>query len=455
MESYEDYMFTIPNYDWEDIIYSKESFWQVIDENAKQPWDWRQLSYHQDIDWKVFEKYIDHAWDWKHLAHRKNIPMYLIEKYHNKDWQLGFNVRELGNIDDTMTLGDAVERYPNLSWDWDYLTKSSDFPCSYIYAHPDYGWKFYLVHTKPDFVITDVEKMPEKQWEWSALPEISIWSMIKSYPNRAWDWEYVLLNPPYDWDVLLNHSPPDIVQWYINGYIRRRKIHRFKNMIHSSNYVDKKCIDINLTNMVPMDVLRRYMKKKDWDFGLLSCRSDIDFSLIRIYNDKPWDFNAISIRENFDLSLVFAFPEKSWDFASLSKLHHLDFRLVAAFPDKPWDWMCLSSHKHLNWFLVSAYPDKEWDYVRLSKRSPVNWRFVTQQHIKHKWDWSFFHPTNDVVIKHFNLPWCGKKWRKLQRIVAARIIKRYWMKAYYDPEYKICQRRLTREFENMQNDLQN
>jgi hypothetical protein len=87
------------------------------------------------------------------------------------------------------------------------------------------------------------------------------------------------------------------------------------------------------------------------------------------------------------------------------------------------------------------------------KDKPLDWIFISYSH----------YITYEIVSKNRNLPWDWDALSgnnnmfdiefefklKAREHIAAYKIQQIWLRAYYNPEYLICQQRLLREFKNL------
>jgi hypothetical protein len=67
---------------------------------------------------EIIEKYPDKSWDWKWISENPNITMEIIEKYPDNPWNWSY-ISENPNI--TMEI---IEKYPDRTWNWEWISKN-------------------------------------------------------------------------------------------------------------------------------------------------------------------------------------------------------------------------------------------------------------------------------------------------------------------------------------------
>ena len=134
--------------------------------------------------------------------------------------------------------------------------------------------------------------------------------------------------------------------------------------------------------------------------------------------DLPWDWNAISERKIIYFQFILDNPQKRWNWAYLSQNLYIDIEHIINNSHLPWRWSEITYRRDVTFELVSNNLDKPWDWYQLSENSQFLFR-----------EYEYF----NYVKEHLSV-------KKIQR---------QWLKSYYDPQYKICQKRLLREFSSL------
>ena len=132
--------------------------------------------------------------------------------------------------------------------------------------------------------------------------------------------------------------------------------------------------------------------------------------------DKPWDWNGLSRKSNITMSDVDAHPDKPWDWNGLSRNPNITMSDVDAHPYKQWCWSWLSRYANITISDVFGNPDKPWDYRGLCS-NPRTFTAVTTEDIY------------DHVRK-----------RRATAVICQAVLR-----AFADPTYDYCRRRLARE----------
>jgi hypothetical protein len=132
-------------------------------------------------------------------------------------------------------------------------------------------------------------------------------------------------------------------------------------------------------------------------FRDISYNSNITLQNILDHKELPWDYSRISSNLNITLQNILDHPELPWNFSQLSSNPNITFQNVVDHPEINWNYNILSSN--FNIFRVS--------------------------------DLEYF-----IYIK---------------KHIAINRIKRQWLQTIYNPIYKICKKRLLKEFYKLEN----
>ena len=91
--------------------------------------------------------------------------------------------------------------------------------------------------------------------------------------------------------------------------------------------------------------------------------------------------------------------------------------IVEQHPEKPWSWYHLSTNPCITFDIVERNKDKPWEWDVLSS-SNILMNSIDE---------------SDMCRRHF----------------ASKRIQRQWHRCISNPSYKICKKRLSREFNNL------
>ena len=88
--------------------------------------------------------------------------------------------------------------------------------------------------------------------------------------------------------------------------------------------------------------------------------------------------------------------------------------MILKYSDKPWDWNQISTNPNITWDIIRRYPDKPWDWYKLSVNPSIKLSAINYLRLK---------------------------------IIKSNIIKRYWKKYTWDPEYPFAQKMVLKRAE--------
>jgi hypothetical protein len=359
--------------------------WDIIKNNLDIPWNWYMLSVNKNITWDIIINNQDYLWNWEYLSHYKSITWDIIKQ--NLDL---FKEKLHWNVIGFKFDFEILENL-GLSVPWNFQNLSR------LICYDIINW---------DIVI----KYKDQDWDWDALSDsINLdYNIILENINQPWNWNNISRNLEITSQVL---STNQNLNW---NYLNQNK---------------------NITE----DILLNYPDKPwDWNFSLSSYRNNISKEFILNNPDKPWNYDLLAykniiiidkitdwdlVSENLELPLEFIkeninlFTTKHhWQ--HLSRNENLNFDFILEHKDKPLDWSAISSSDYITYEIVSK-----------NRNLPWNWRCLT------------------VNINIWNIESEFKL--KAREHLAAYKIQQTWFKAYYNPEYLICQNRLYNEFKNL------
>jgi len=166
--------------------------------------------------------------------------------------------------------------------------------------------------------------------------------------------------------------------------------------------------------------------------------------------------------------------DKQYDWAFLSRSKSVTFEIVKQHLDKPWYWYNISCNKNITWGIVQANRDMPWVWESLSFNSNITWDIV-KDNINEPWDWQNMKINPNITIDMIDTicPLNGVKPLQLsfvnfnnklnlpineivtitKKYFAAKKIQSAFKEAYYNPNLKICRKRLRNEFEKIKKDF--
>ena len=152
--------------------------------------------------------------------------------------------------------------------------------------------------------------------------------------------------------------------------------------------------------------------------------------MIERYPDKPWCWSGISNNPNITMEIIDKYPDKPWNWSGISSNPNLTMDIIEKYPNKPLHWYCwISRNPNLTMEIIEKYPDKPWDWDRISSNPNLTIEMI-EKHLDKPWDWN--------VIASNGLNYKERYLTEARRHLAALRIQKHWMKARYNPAYKMC-----------------
>jgi dUTP pyrophosphatase len=267
---------------------------------------------------------------------------------------------------------------------------------------------------------------------------------------------------------------------YVNTRLSRNMTSNSDNMVELSHHPD-----------LTLDILKMYPDKA-WGFQTLHMHPNFSFEWVNEFTMKFWDWNVLSVKATIDD--LAKYPDLFWNWSLITdRIHYKD---IMAHPDLPWDFSLFFikniRDEHIPFLKMFKDRIPDWKWSRFAKCT--NWS-TFKKHMDLPWFWfandvnittEEFQPEDVLIIRElgvmFNwikltmnvhidiinanpdldwvpefLQWNRTTWKTpmqpietcIREWVAANVIKRQWRKAISDPNYKMCRRRLRREFKEL------
>jgi len=152
-------------------------------------------------------------------------------------------------------------------------------------------------------------------------------------------------------------------------------------------------------------------------WGHVSLFYKITNDMIHKYHDKPWDWVYMSMNKHLTWDIVKERLDKPWNWEFIgSKNKNITLQIIEENPNCPWEWKMICRYKTLTLdnIVNKNLPDSYWEYISMNE--------------------NIYKP--DAEFKaHF-----AKQWH------ASNTIKRDWLKCITDPTFRVCKKRLRKEF---------
>ena len=134
-------------------------------------------------------------------------------------------------------------------------------------------------------------------------------------------------------------------------------------------------------------------------------------------------------------------PEIEWDWYKLSANPSITMQDVLNHPSLNWKWDYLSANPSITMQDVLNHPEIKWDWYALSI-NPAITLFNIENNLNKPWLWRVFPHAKFANREKIIRKQCIKEFR------AINIIKKNWIKVFWNPEYRIGRKRLERSFSN-------
>ena len=375
------------------------TLWDTIINDPTQPWDFWKLSSHPELPWStLFARFPHKGWNWRALSRHPG---------------LDFNL---------------VFAYPDKLWDWHALSEHQNLTPDIIRANPNHFWNFGLT---PEIPLSILNKCPRYQNNWNSMTLHTPTETILQDRDKTWNWRevslradlpihFVIQNPNLSWD------------W---GHLSKR-------------YAE-----------FTMDEIMR-LKHKAWNWSTITLHPEMSWEILAKHPCVSWNENHI--RDNIpivtsqDWKAFWSIPYNRFhNSVNYNKIfqgddnHKIIHKLVQS---NKWNWRKISNL--IPWDIIT--PDAPLYWKKISRRLDLCWDTVFA-HPDWPWDWHSLaaHPTLTYTLytrKLHSLPWSPKSRSSLRRRFrheAARILQKWFKYVLYCPDYKVCTRRLLREFSEL------
>jgi len=146
---------------------------------------------------------------------------------------------------------------------------------------------------------------------------------------------------------------------------------------------------------------------KPWDWKCLSCKQNLDLSLIDKYPNKQWDYGALSTRKfkNSDefLTIVNKLPHKNWCIKLIND-NYITLSNILKYPCIKWS-ICQLEDDTIDVKIIEKYPHLNWGESKYNSIVPF---WVIDKYPLNKWHNLTYRSsiiTLDEFIKYKNIKW--------------------------------------------------
>jgi hypothetical protein len=350
--------------------------------------------------------------DFQGLSNNPKITMEIILAFKDENWNWQ-NISAKANINFT--------KYPDFPWDWSALSVNPNLTIKDIISTKNSTELFEWIDVSRHKNITmiDIENNPTLPWDWSS---VSCNPNIRNL-DKPWDWQWLSMNPNINFDFIVK-------------------------------FIEKSwCWDfVSMNSAVKMEHVLKH-PNLPWDYRTLSLNENITIQDILTHLDKPWCWQAISFSKYVTMQQVYV----PWDFYGLSRNPGIKFNDMMENPDKPWNWQMITLNPNITYKIIDENPTCSWDLTRLSMTFENVFKHMKPDRLS---ELSYYsNTTYNDFIQHPDIPW---NWysismhpmfltptpEEIRKWWASKTICKYIFEAYTNPSYKVCQKRLLKEFKN-------
>jgi hypothetical protein len=381
--------------------------WEIIKNNPTIPWNWPNISENKNITWDIILNNLDKPWFWDLISLNKNIT-----------WDIIIN-----NLD--------------CPWDWNYLSRYKPITWCIIKQNINLfkqrlNWNLIGSNLKFDFEILKNLGLTVP-WNFQNLSRSNIinWDIVIKYKDQDWDWDALSNSRNLDYNIILEH-------------------------INQAWNWDSISFNLKITSQV-------LSTNQNLNYYILSFNKSITEEILIDHKDKPWNYVGLSSNcQNISKEFVLNNPDKPWNYDLLAykniiimdKISNLttvihNTKLPLEFIKENIDlfttdqqWRCLSKNENLNFDFILDNLDKSLDWSAISSSDYITYEIVNNNR-NLPWNWRCLTVNKNMldIKSEFKL--------KAREHIAAYKIQQYWLRDYYNPEYLICQQRLSREFKSL------
>jgi hypothetical protein len=105
-----------------------------------------------------------------------------------------------------------------------------------------------------------------------------------------------------------------------------------------------------------------------------------------------------------------------------------------------WNWHYISLNPNITWNIIQANPDIQWDWLNISQNLNISLHIILSNPDK-PWNWNNISKNPNLFKINIS--------KVVREYFAQKTILKYWRNAICNPEYKICKKRLQKEFDEL------
>ncbi len=172
----------------------------IVRNNPQLNWNFYKMSYNSSITLELVEEFINEDWDFWVLVEQKNIinhPRSMEFFYNNLD-KIG--MRDFSQI----ATQEIIEKYPNLNWQHDMLSRNKNITFEFTKKHPEINWNYERFSENPNMNINILLNNLEINWDYSSLSSnlsIKI-TDIFNHPELPWFYRGLSIRKDLTWRIV-------------------------------------------------------------------------------------------------------------------------------------------------------------------------------------------------------------------------------------------------------------
>ena len=356
------------------------------------------------------------------MERQKHIVSQLLEYPPGVDFDVFVTQKEF------VTLDFVLENPGFVDWDWYSLSCHENIIFDHITKNPYLPWDMGALSLNENINLEIVMSHPEIKWSW---PDLSVNRGIpiqEIVTHKDLDWKWLSISYREDLTLKTVLENPE-VEWDMRGVASVARMSEAELEEHPE-------LDLKISDLVV---------NKSLGFSYLLDRAEREHSediqaLCDIF------YSACNTREDL-VEEVMKYSEKEYfSYFFLSRLSKLTFSDVQKIGyDVNWDWRQLSWGDGIKFTDVLANLHLQWEWGHIIVNPNLTWNDVICFNEKYPflavWNINTY-IQNEMTEERYQF------FQGLYREhMAAFRIQCYFRRAYYDPKYALCKKRLNREYD--------
>lgn len=302
-------------------------------------------------------------------------------------------------VQQTNELQKLIEKYPNKSWDIEYLVNNPNISLDFIKNNFDWCMKSPLIFEHREITLDFIDsyikdgrvsemnhKDPRdhrvrKKHTYKTVynnisqnPNLTV-KFIKEHTDYKWNWAHVSCNRNITMEDIENNPNlpwigegvawnPNLTTEYIEKLLKNPRgcYGNAKNREFSWGLFWLGLSERNLT----VKFIEKH-SKLPWDWWGLSRNPNITMEYIEKHPEFPWDWRGVSYNSNLTMEYIEEHPELPWHWDEVSRNTNITMKDIENHPELPWVWRYVSLNPNLTMEYVDDHPGLPWDWSEMSR----------------------------------------------------------------------------------------